>query len=406
MMKTLTISIGLAAAVAAQDVPLQRPEERLATQKQSREVFDVVSPVARAASESTVYVWAPVARRMGVKRDWVATGTVVGDGSQVITKWSEISAAAGEIWVEGWDGRTATAKVKGVYPDDDVAVLELDGEKFKAVTWSREGTPRLGRFMVAASPDGVPFGLGVVAVKERVLKESEQAFLGVEAQVGYQGEGVQVKSLDERGGAKAAGMRERDVILKVGDREIGSAYELRNSLLGYAPGDRVKLSLLRDGRPMEVEVELKQRPRFPGFPEGRLETMRGMGTERSLVRDGFPVAIQTDMRLERAECGGPVVDLDGNVLGMTIARTDRTRSFILSAERIERLLGTNPVAPELAQRDEEAADDVPLAMAPAPQMAPPLRRGQVETLQNAMGEMEEFLERMRREMSAAGLDEP
>ena len=235
--------VALTAAAFGQDVPLQRPEERLATQKQSREVFDVVSPVARAVSESTVYVWAPVARRGGTKRDWVATGTVVGDGRKVITKWSEISAAVGEIWVEGWDGRTATAKVAGVYPDDDVAVLELEGESFRPVTWSRQGTPKLGKFLVAASPDGVPFGLGVVAVKERVLKESEQAFLGVEAKVGYKGEGVQVKSLDERGGAKAAGMKEGDVILKVGAREIGSAYELRNSLLGFSPGDRVKLEM-------------------------------------------------------------------------------------------------------------------------------------------------------------------
>ena len=45
-------------AAEAQDVPLQRPEERQVTRRQSAEIYDVLRPVARPVSRSAVWVWA------------------------------------------------------------------------------------------------------------------------------------------------------------------------------------------------------------------------------------------------------------------------------------------------------------------------------------------------------------
>jgi len=386
----------LVGALAAQDVPLQRPEEREATRRQSQAFFEGISPLARDAGASTVFVWATVPTRSGPKREWVATGTVVGDGAKVLTKWSQISFADGGIWCVGGDGTSARASVLGVYPEEDVALLQLEEEtRFTPLEWSREEAPGLGSFLIAAGPEGSPLGFGVVAVEERVLSESGQGFLGVQVELDEERGGVRVASLDERGRAGESGVSVGDLILEVEGREIGSAFELRNSLLDSKPGDVVTLKLSRDGEVSEVEVELQPRPKFGGIPESRLRQMRGMGTRRSVISDGFPLAIQTDMRLDPETCGGPVVNLDGEVVGMTIARADRTRSFILPASRIEEILGREPEAPELAQIDPVRPQ------APAPR-AVPMDPGAERSLRGSIEEISGFLERMRREMEGVG----
>ena len=45
---------------------------------------------------------------------------IFGDGTKVLTKWSEIAMARGAIQVVGGDGTTAKATVLGVYQEDAV----------------------------------------------------------------------------------------------------------------------------------------------------------------------------------------------------------------------------------------------------------------------------------------------
>ena len=63
-----------------------------------------------------------------------------------------------------------------------------------------------------------------------------------------------------------------------------------------------------------------------------------MGGELSGRRTGFPAVLQTDMVVEPKDCGGPVVDLDGKVLGINIARAGRVETWILPSENIRPLL--------------------------------------------------------------------
>ena len=82
----LIIALGLANAVRAQDdIPLLLPEEREAVDSQADEFNEAIKPAIAAAAKSTVRVWS------GSRR--LAYGTVVGDGSKVLTKWSEVARA-------------------------------------------------------------------------------------------------------------------------------------------------------------------------------------------------------------------------------------------------------------------------------------------------------------------------
>ncbi|MBK1826114.1 S1C family serine protease [Haloferula rosea] len=386
--------MALTVAVLAQDVPLQRPEERMVTRKQSESVYDAIRPVARQASGSTVWVWA--------NRKQVAMGTVVGDGSQILTKWSEIAFSRVPVQVVGGDGRTATATVLGIYQEEDLALLQLDGARFTPIKWSEEPTPSVGRFLVASGPDDNPLSVGVVAVAERTLRESDQAFIGISLDPAFEGEGVRVREVDERGGADEAGVQPGDVLIAINGEGVASAFELRNALLEFSPGDTIKASISRDGQALEIDINLGGRPEFQGVPEGRLRTMRQMGGPLSLVSNNFPVVIQTDMQLKPQQCGGPVLDLDGRAIGLSISRTDRTRSFIIPASRVMEVLGKKPVDPALATLPQQAGPQARQRVV-RPQQAPrpravPMNPGSVDRLRRHLEEMGELLERLDREV--------
>ena len=55
-------------------------------------------------------------------------------------------------------------------------------------------------------------------------------------------------------------------------------------------------------------------------------------------RTGFPAIIQHDMVLKPIDCGGPLVDLDGNVLGINIARAGRVESWALPPDIVKPII--------------------------------------------------------------------
>ena len=65
-----------------------------------------------------------------------------------------------------------------------------------------------------------------------------------------------------------------------------------------------------------------------------------MSGSLSKNRRGFPDAFQHDMVLGPNEIGGPVVALDGHVVGMNIARSGRIECFAIPAKTIKTLLSS------------------------------------------------------------------
>ena len=86
-------------AVAQDDIPMLRPEERQAVDTQTDEFNQALTPILKTAAKSTVRVWA------GNRR--LAYGTVIGDGHKILTKWSEVARAAGNLAHRGGRRRGA-----------------------------------------------------------------------------------------------------------------------------------------------------------------------------------------------------------------------------------------------------------------------------------------------------------
>ena len=374
-------------ATAQDEIPLLRPEERAVVDAQSEALNATLKTKLATAAQSTVRVWS------GKKR--LAYGTVIGDGRQVLTKWSEVANAASSLVVDGPNREAHDAKIIGVYEEEDLAILEINGEALKPIAWSNE-KPALGAFLVAPQPDGRPAAFGVVSVLERNLRETDLAFLGIGSDLEHKGPGVRVSEVQPNTGAAAAGLKEGDIVLMVKERPISGLMELKSALTGTQPGETVPLRVRTNGGEKTISVTLSKRPELPKIYNPRLEQMERMGGKISRVRDSFTQVLQSDMRPSPDQIGGPVVDLEGRVIGITVARADRTRSFIMPSAAVVKMLANTPKDPSIAkvrEPEKQVIARAPKSDAPQVPKSPSPKR-----MREHLSEMERLMEFMREEM--------
>ena len=339
---TLLISIALLPLASAQ-LSESSPEDRALLTEQAGALFKALVPAVKNVSSGSVEV------RVWRKR--VGFGTVVGAG-RVLTKWSEVRRDVRSLSCRTGDGKWLPAVVSGVYPDADLAVMEVEGLKADPVHFADEKTLKLGSFLALSRPDGEAAAMGVVSVLPRSLRSSDRAFLGIVMDLEFEGPGVLVRRVEPGTGAAASGLRADDVILRVMDQKVNGSFELGTVLQRLEPGQKIEIVFQRGEKQEVINVELGGRPRAPRIPYSRMEQMNSMGGHRySDVKDGFRDVIQSDMQLDPEDCGAPVIDLDGRAVGIAIARAGRIKSFLIPASGIKRLLAMEPAKPQLQSED-------------------------------------------------------
>lgn len=144
--------------------------------------------------------------------------------------------------------------------------------------------------------------------------------------------GVKITSVSPGGPASAAGLLSGDVIFEVNGKKVSGQSNLRELLDGLKGGEVIAVKAQRKGEAKDFKVKLGI-----VIPD-RSEMQNAMGSVLSLRRTGFSEVLQTDMFVDAKDCGGPVVDLDGNVLGISIARAGRVETWVLPSEVIRPLL--------------------------------------------------------------------
>jgi serine protease Do len=88
-------------------------------------------------------------------------------------------------------------------------------------------------------------------------------------------------------------------------------------------GDPVILTVRRGGSVLDICV--------PKVSSANSSALDGHLNPWSLRRHGFPAVFAHDGRLAPNQCGGPVVNLAGEVVGLNIARADDTRTLAIPA---------------------------------------------------------------------------
>lgn len=260
-------------------------------------------------------------------------GTVV-DHDLVVTKYSEL---ARKVAPEGNDAKLScrqgkdswTATQIGFDRPSDLALLRLTKAKLTPVTWQLK-VPASGAFL--ASPDGskLPLGVGILAAAPYIYTRA-RAFLGIRF-ANPQGGPAKIDEAVAHGAARAAGIKAGDVVIKFGKHVIRETQELRDQIGQCKPGDKVQVTVLRDKTDLTFDVTLGTNNNPPRSGQ---EDVWG---DLSEVRSGFQQVLQHDTVLKPGDCGGPVVDLAGDVLGVNIARAGRVETLALPATAVQELV--------------------------------------------------------------------
>ena len=93
--------------------------------------------------------------------------------------------------------------------------------------------------------------------------EIERAYLGVSSTVDPSEDGAVVATIAQGGPAADSELRPGDRITAAGDREIAEPSDFSSAIVEYKPGDRIDLTVVRDGEQRTIEVQLGTRPDQP-----------------------------------------------------------------------------------------------------------------------------------------------
>lgn len=249
----------------------------------------------------------------------VACGTIVDADGLILTKGSELD---GPVVCLLSDGTRHPADLVGTDRDSDLALLKINVRNLPTIRWSQGEPPTVGGWVVTPGAEDLPQAIGIVSVAAHRVRGG---MLGV--QLTEDDPGPRIVNVVPQSGAATAGLRPNDVVTHVNDKPVKDAESLIASTSGSLPGDAIKLTILRRGVQQEVTAVLGSVTDTISSRRARFQEQ--LGGELSKRRFLFPSAMEHDSILEPNQCGTPLLDLNGEAVGINIARATRIATYAI-----------------------------------------------------------------------------
>ncbi len=85
-------------------------------------------------------------------------------------------------------------------------------------------------------------------------EDANRAMLGVVTDVDEKG--AEITSVSKESAAEKAGLKKGDIITKIGDKKVEDAEDVSEAIREHKPGDKVAVTILRDGKEQKINAEL------------------------------------------------------------------------------------------------------------------------------------------------------
>lgn len=258
-------------------------------------------------------------------------GTIVDAKGLVITKASELTLP---IQCELSDRSRKEATIVGISRPHDLALLQMDAVSTTPVRWSME-VPAVGHWLATVGDDEMPLAIGIVSLDVRTMPPGK-GVLGIA--VNEEKKGLRIVRITPGGSAARAGLRVDDIVKRINNRRTPRYQDLANTIRSHRPGDRLVITVHREGRTAQIEALLQASEGSSYLNVAQMGMMR-MGGLISRRRDGFPEVLQHDSTVLPRDCGGPVVNLEGKAVGINVARAGRVATLAIPAATVQRVIG-------------------------------------------------------------------
>jgi S1-C subfamily serine protease len=267
-------------------------------------------------------------------RKEVGYGVVVSADGHILTKASEIAPVKSlSVTVDQTVYRDA--KVLLTDPMWDVALVKIEAAGLIPVVYAETSALPQGSWVVAngaTTRTARRLLAGIVSAKIREIPVAGGPALGVV--LSSETKRLVIEEVNEKSGAKEAGLEKGDVILSIEGKKVTKIEEIGEVLKDRKEGSKVKVTYRRKKAENTVEVRLAAKAELFEEQKNRNDQMSG---EYSPRRSGFPRVMQHDILGSRQVVGGPLLDLEGRCVGMNIARANRAENFAIPVEELQEI---------------------------------------------------------------------
>lgn len=273
-------------------------------------------------------------------------GIVMSSDGYILTKASELAKVRENLKKPNVDGsekaltvyvgrkRYTDVKTVSVDAQWDIALVKVDAQGLIPIKMAETSAVPQGTWVVtngSTSKARRRVNIGIISAKAREIKGALPVVMGVGLK--KHDKGVEITGITPKSGAEAAGIQKGDIVLTFDGADVSDRDEILEILKDKQPKDKVNIKLLRGDKELELDLELQARPQS-NAPQSRNDQMSG---DVSARRDSFPRVIQTDISHNPRQSGGPLITLDGECIGLSIARANRAESFAIPVEELKQV---------------------------------------------------------------------
>lgn len=254
-----------------------------------------------------------------------ALGTVVSAKGVIVTQASLLPEQPRCV---AHNGQSISVSVIGMDAAFDIAVLHADSE-LTPIDWAEDYNPPVGTFQLSPGFDPDSLAVGVVSVatrdlagpfpKEVVRRFRPQADPPEIVGIPVEGRGLVIVSID--GNAARSDLEPADELIRLGNTHINTQSDLVGAIAKYRAGDTISAVVVRENQKVQLTVKLDNR-------QVPIESRRFKA----------PVIIEHDAPIILEEYGGPILNLDGQATGITVARTAGYGHIAIPGDVIRRIV--------------------------------------------------------------------